>query len=101
MNLLLSQPVLYVVFALQKAGFEVSVVGGAVRDILLGRPTTDWDFTTNAKPDEIMRVFEHHFYTNAFCSIPFRKRFSGILSANFYEADICAYRRWLWPGYLL
>jgi len=69
MNLLLSQPVLYVMFALQKAGYEAAIVGGAVRDILLGRPTTDWDFTTNARPEEIMRVFRHHFYTNAFGTV--------------------------------
>ncbi len=86
MNLLLSQPVLYVVFALQKAGFEVSVVGGAVRDILLGRPTTDWDFTTNAKPEEIMRVFEHHFYTNAFgtVGIPFAGLLQEMTAAGWH-----------------
>jgi len=69
MNLLLSQPVLYVLFALQQAGFEAAVVGGAVRDILLGRPTTDWDFTTNATPEEIMGVFAHHFYANSFGTV--------------------------------
>ena len=33
-----------------KADFEIYIVGGAVRDVMMGRPANDWDFTTNAKP---------------------------------------------------
>ncbi len=69
MNLLLSQPVLYVLYVLQRAGYEGAIVGGAVRDILLGRPTTDWDFTTNARPEDIMRLFRHHFYANTYGTV--------------------------------
>jgi poly(A) polymerase len=35
------------------AGHELYLVGGSVRDALLGRPTTDLDYTTSARPDEI------------------------------------------------
>lgn len=37
-------------------GFELAVVGGPVRDALLGRDTHDLDFTTNAQPDDILRI---------------------------------------------
>ncbi|MGL3148728.1 CCA tRNA nucleotidyltransferase [Microbacterium sp. A82] len=42
--------------AFQAAGFELAVVGGPVRDALLGRVTHDLDFTTNASPDEILEL---------------------------------------------
>src|SRR5262245_10486524 len=42
---------------LRNAGFEAFVVGGAVRDLLLGRPAQDFDVATSATPPEVMRVF--------------------------------------------
>lgn len=39
-------------------GFEAYLVGGAVRDILMGQNASDWDVTTNAKPDDVMRIFK-------------------------------------------
>jgi len=38
------------------AGFEIALVGGSVRDALLGRLGTDLDFTTSARPDDIERL---------------------------------------------
>lgn len=43
---------------LKTAGYEAYVVGGAVRDSILGISPKDWDLTTNAKPDEIEEVFK-------------------------------------------
>jgi poly(A) polymerase len=42
--------------AFAKGGHELAIVGGPVRDALLGRPVNDLDFTTDARPDEILRI---------------------------------------------
>ncbi|BCB85948.1 CCA tRNA nucleotidyltransferase [Phytohabitans suffuscus] len=41
-----------------KAGYELHLVGGSVRDALLGRLGDDLDFTTDARPDDILRVLK-------------------------------------------
>ena len=47
---------------LEKAGFEAYIVGGCVRDLLMGKKPKDWDVTTNAKPEEILRIFSNGKY---------------------------------------
>lgn len=53
----------------QKAGFEIYLVGGAVRDLLLGRDIHDVDFTTNAHPEVIQTLFPDSFYDNVFGTV--------------------------------
>ena len=45
---------------LECAGYEAWCVGGAVRDILLGREPGDWDVTTNALPETVLKLFAPH-----------------------------------------
>ena len=47
----------YIINVLYESNFEAYVVGGCVRDCLLGKNPKDWDITTNAKPDEIKKIF--------------------------------------------
>lgn len=51
-----SRPVAKVAQAFEAAGFELALVGGPVRDAFLGVTAHDLDFTTNANPDEILRI---------------------------------------------
>lgn len=53
-----SKPVARLAQAFADAGHEFALVGGPVRDALLGRRVTDLDFTTSARPDETRAVLE-------------------------------------------
>ena len=54
---------------LENKGFEAYLVGGCVRDLLIGRKPRDWDITTNAKPEEIMALFSNTFYENNYGTV--------------------------------
>ena len=55
--------------ALEQKGFEAFLVGGCVRDLILGREPKDWDVTTNATPDQIISIFSKTFYENQFGTV--------------------------------
>ena len=53
----------------QEEEYEIYVVGGAVRDIIMKKPVDDWDFTTSATPEEMLKLFPDAFYDNAFGTV--------------------------------
>lgn len=69
MKFKLPTPVIKVLTTLEASGYQAYVVGGAVRDLLAGNEVTDWDFTTNAEPKEIQKLFPDSFYDNAFGTV--------------------------------
>ncbi len=87
---------------LKKAGFETYIVGGCVRDFLQGREPKDWDIATNAKPEEIQKVFLHppkfserkigrtsSFYNNKFFTVTV---LTGNKKESLKEIEITTYR---------
>ena len=65
----LPKPALEIIATLTKHGFEGFAVGGSIRDLLLGLPTKDWDFTTNAPPQKVLEIFPDSFYDNEFGTV--------------------------------
>ncbi len=59
----------HVAQTLEAAGFEAFMVGGCTRDLLLGKTPKDWDFTTNAHPEDIQRLFPDHYFNNDFGTV--------------------------------
>ena len=59
----------HVTSALEKAGFEAYLVGGCVRDLLMERVPKDWDITTSAKPEDIIKLFDKTVYENTFGTV--------------------------------
>ncbi len=83
MDFELPKEVLDILKKFSDAGYEIYIVGGAVRDLIARNPVHDWDFTTNAKPEEIMKLlqndpdFDEPFYDNKFGTVGIPTSASG------------------------
>ncbi len=55
----ISENALKVLYRLNNAGYEAYLVGGGVRDLLLGREPKDFDIATDASPEEVRRLFRN------------------------------------------
>jgi poly(A) polymerase/tRNA nucleotidyltransferase (CCA-adding enzyme) len=82
--------VLEVVEKLKENGFEAYIVGGCVRDFLRGVEPEDWDVTTNAKPEEIMKIFPKSFYENRFLTVTV---LTGSQNPKLKEIEITTFRK--------
>lgn len=59
---------------LVKGGYDAYLVGGCVRDLLVGEKPKDWDITTNAHPEEIQKLFSDSVYENNFGTVGVKTR---------------------------
>ncbi len=75
---------------IEKSGFEAFVVGGPVRDFLLGKIPKDWDITTNAKPEEIQKIFPKNFYNNKFGTVTVVNK--DVKDESLKNVEITSYR---------
>lgn len=74
-----------VVEKLRGAGFEAYLVGGCVRDMLLGREPCDYDVTTSAQPEEVEALFEH--------TVPVGRQFGiVIVSSGDFQFQVATFR---------
>ncbi len=53
----------------RKHNYQIYLVGGGVRDMLSKKTTNNYDFTTNATPEQITELFEDSFYNNSFGTV--------------------------------
>lgn len=53
----------------EENGYEIWLVGGAVRNLLMGKKIVDADFTTNATPEQIQELYPDSFYDNSFGTV--------------------------------
>jgi len=57
----LSSSVLRICDHLKKCQFQAFIVGGSIRDLLIGNIPTDWDVATDAMPETVMKIFDRDF----------------------------------------
>jgi len=74
---------------LEKAGFEIYVVGGAVRDLTMKREVLDWDLTTSALPEESLKILEKRgaFLENVFGTVMIPDEKLGIIDVTTFRGD--------------
>ncbi len=70
-----------VIETIEMANFQAFLVGGCVRDTLIGKKPKDWDITTNAKPDQIIKLFPKTVYENVYGTV-------GIINENTEDPTI-------------
>ena len=70
-NLKNTKDIIWVCNELSKNKFDSYLVGGCVRDLILNREPKDWDITTNAIPEEIIKIFgeDNTIYENKFGTV--------------------------------
>ena len=61
----MKQHAIHIVRELRRHGFQAYLAGGCVRDMLLGLEPTDYDVTTDATPNEVMRIFPETYAVGA------------------------------------
>ncbi len=66
-------PVLAILDQLWTSGHAAYVVGGSLRDIILGREPADWDMATDARPERLLELFPGAVYENRFGTVAVRE----------------------------
>ncbi|MFH1561112.1 MAG: HD domain-containing protein [Patescibacteria group bacterium] len=82
--------VIDLVKAFNKTGFEIYIVGGSARGLITQYPVSDWDLTTNAKPEQVQALFpKNSFYNNRFgtVSIVTGKKKTDIFEVTTYRTE--------------
>ncbi len=85
----------HILHIIEKSGFEAYIVGGCVRDSLLGLQPKDWDITSNATPIQIQQIFSTHLNIKHFTIIPIGLQYGtlGIMdNKTKYIVEITTYR---------
>jgi len=76
---------------IEQNSFEAFVVGGCVRDLLLGKEPKDWDIATSAKPEEIQKIFPNSVYENQFGTVGIKIKktdeTNGIVEVTTYRIE--------------
>jgi len=74
---LIPEEVLKIFEIFNKADFEAYLVGGSIRNMLLNKEIKDWDITTNATPEQMLKLFPSGFYDNRFGTVGLPTEIAG------------------------
>ena len=77
MDIQISKQLYKIIKTFQDNNYEIFIVGGAVRDILTKNITYDWDLTTNATPEEMLKILPDAYYDNQFGTVGVSNEIDG------------------------
>ncbi len=91
MKFLIPKEISQIIRLIIKAGFNAYIVGGSVRDLLIknGAPK-DWDIATDAKPEEIQKIFPDSIYENRFGTVGIK---TGSKTPSIAIVEVTTFRR--------
>src|SRR5947209_17657909 len=89
---MLKQFSISIIRTLRERGFQAYLCGGCVRDLILGREPTDYDVTTDATPEQVMRIFPETYAVGAQFGVvlvpePQRRDVAGYVSGGEHAAS--------------
>src|SRR6059036_776251 len=88
---MLKNQAISIVGKLREKGYEGYLVGGCVRDLILGREPADYDVATDATPDEVMRLFPQTYAVGAqfgVVLVPYKnERGTGSIEVATFRSD--------------
>jgi len=87
-ELVIPERIKKIIAKFQENNAEIYIVGGAVRDLILGREANDWDFTTNLTPEEMKKLFpKNSFYNNAFGTLSIVEKNGEIFEVTTFRTE--------------
>lgn len=87
-ELVIPERIKKIITKFQENKAEIYIVGGAVRDLILGREVNDWDFTTNLTPEEMKKLFpKNSFYNNAFGTLSIVEKDGEIFEVTTFRTE--------------
>src|SRR5450631_2512942 len=89
--LMLKDSATFITGTLRTHGHQAYLVGGCVRDLLLGREPADYDVTTDATPDDVMRIFPETYAVGAqfgVVLVPVRDAGGNTIEVATFRSDI-------------
>lgn len=87
MNYSLPKEIISIYKKLESAGYEVYLVGGCVRNLVMNIPVKDWDLTTNATPEQVQKIFPDSFYDNSFGTVGVPLEKGGACEITTYRTE--------------
>ena len=87
-ELVIPERIKKIIAKFQENKAEIYIVGGAVRDLILGREVNDWDFTTNLTPEEMKKIFpKNSFYNNNFGTLSIVEKDGEIFEVTTFRTE--------------